>query len=96
MNDHPLDERADMLARWGLRLAGDMRDDVAAVHRQVANADRCDLEGLVCVLAALVPIDIPPSQLAWWRVAPAKTPPEVAARHREALCDALKPVRRAA
>lgn len=67
------DQRADLLLLHALTLADDIRDDLDAAHRALRAMDRIDLEGLACVLAALVPPDIPVDQLAWWRV-PKATP----------------------
>lgn len=74
------DEKAELLLLHALTLADDIRDDLAAAHRALRSMDRIDLEGLACVLAALVPPDIPVDQLAWWRVvhvAPSRREPEV-------------------
>jgi hypothetical protein len=62
------DDRADLLLDVGLALAQDMREDLAAAHRVVQHLDRIDLEAVVCILAALVPVDVPVSALAWWRL----------------------------
>lgn len=72
---HP-DERAERLLLHALTLADDIREDLAAAHRVIRGMDRLDLEGLACVLAALVPPDIPVDQLAWWRLPhPVRTAP---------------------
>lgn len=63
----PADE--DRLAATAVTLALDMREDLAAAHRTVRYASREELEQLVCTLAAALPVDIPWSQLAWWRTA---------------------------
>lgn len=63
------DQRAErLLTKVGLPLIHDMREDVAAAHRVISHLDRCDLEALTCILAALVPVDTPVSHLAWWRL----------------------------
>lgn len=70
MIEHPNDERAEYLLSQALLLADDIRTDLAAAHRTVRYMDRVDLEALVCVLAACVPVDQPVSTLAWWRLHP--------------------------
>jgi hypothetical protein len=70
MTDPEQDERAEQLLGISLLLADDIRTDVAAAHRAVRYMDRVDLEAVVCILAALVPVDKTVSQLAWWRLAP--------------------------
>ncbi len=87
------DERAELLLTLAMQLSCEIRDDVESVHRQVRYMDRGDLEALVCVLAACVPIDKP--VLPWWRGLPTD-PPEVIAERRRVLGDALNPARRAA
>lgn len=67
MTEHPNDTRASVLLTLGQRVACDMRDDVYSAWRVVEGLDRADLEALCCVLAAMVPVDVPVSALAWWR-----------------------------
>lgn len=66
--EHPNDDRAEELLGVALALADDIRTDTAAAHRTVRYMDRADLEALACVLAACVPVDLPMSKLAWWRL----------------------------
>lgn len=67
---HPDDPRAErLLTVVALPLVEDIREDIDAAHRVVGHLDRCDLEAVACILAALVPVDLPVSQLAWWRPA---------------------------
>lgn len=87
------DERAEALLTLAMRLACEIRDDVAPVHRQVAYMERSDLEALVCVLAACVPLDRPISP--WWRALPVDTTEAIEERRR-ILVDALSPSGRAA
>jgi hypothetical protein len=58
----------DRLAAQALILAADIRDDVALVHRTVRYLDRLELEQLCCVLAAMVDVNTPFDQMAWWRL----------------------------
>ncbi len=60
-------EEEDRLTAQALALADDMRGDLAAAHRTVRYLDRTELENLALTLAAMVPTDMPLSQLAWWR-----------------------------
>jgi hypothetical protein len=62
----------DRLAAQALGLASDMRYDLAAAHRSVRALSRLEVEQVCCVLAAMVPVDVPLQQLAWWRL---DTPP---------------------
>lgn len=89
------DERAELLLTLAMQLSCEIRDDTASVHRQVRYMDRADLEALVCVLAACVPLDRPIAP--WWRALPVD-PPEVIAERRRLLGEALDPAptRRAA
>lgn len=75
MGEHPNDDRAEELLSTALLLADDIRTDIAAVHRTVRYMDRADLEALACVLAACVPVDLPVSKLAWWRLHSVPTAP---------------------
>lgn len=61
------DERVDQLLGVALQVAADMRDDLDAAHRVVRWLDRTDLEAVACILAALVPVEVPVASLAWWR-----------------------------
>lgn len=67
LQPHPRDDYAEALLLDALALADDIRGDLAAAHRRIRHMDRGRLEGLACVLAALVPTDLPVTQLAWWR-----------------------------
>jgi hypothetical protein len=85
------DERAEALLALAMRLACEIRDDVAAAHRQVAYMDRADLEALCCVLAACVPVDKP--VLPWWHGRPVDTP-DVIEERRRVLNESLSPSRK--
>lgn len=93
MTDHPNDERAAILVEIAQQVACDIRDDLATAHRLLAQMARHDLEALACILAALVPVDQAP--LPWWQALPTD-PPEVIARRRQVLAEALAPQRRSA
>jgi DNA-binding CsgD family transcriptional regulator len=67
-----LPDLEDRLAAQALGLASDMRYDLAAAHRSVRALSRLEVEQVCCVLAAMVPVDVPLQQLAWWRL---DTPP---------------------
>lgn len=57
----------DRLAATALQLAADIRDDRAQAHRTVRYMSRLELEQMVCILAAAMPLDVSWSELAWWR-----------------------------
>jgi hypothetical protein len=63
-----LSDLEDRLAGQALALIGDMREDLGAAHRTVRALDHLELQQLCCVLAAMVPMDMPLAQLAWWRL----------------------------
>jgi hypothetical protein len=63
-----LPDLEDRLAGQALALTSDIRDDLGAAHRAVRVLPRLELEQLCCVLAAMVPVDVPLQQLAWWRL----------------------------
>jgi hypothetical protein len=63
-----LPDLEDRLAAQALALTSDIRDDLGAAHRSVRVLPRLELEQLCCVLAAMVPVDVPLQQLAWWRL----------------------------
>jgi hypothetical protein len=83
---HPNDQRAEALLTLALHLACEIRDDTAAVHRQVSQLGRADLEALCCVLAACVPLDRPIAP--WWQP-PARDSPAVILERRRVLNEAL-------
>lgn len=64
----PLDDVAGLRVEAALQLAQDMRGELAAAHRTVRHMGRLELEQVACVLAAALPVDIPWSSLAWWRL----------------------------
>lgn len=85
------DERAEAMLTLAMRLACEIRDDVASAHRQVAYMERADLEALCCVLAACVPVDKP--VLPWWHGRSVDTPDVIEERRRvlnEALTSTTK------
>jgi hypothetical protein len=63
-----LPDLEDRLAAQALALTSDIRDDLGAAHRALRALPRLELEQLCCVLAAMVPVDVPLQQLAWWRL----------------------------
>jgi hypothetical protein len=63
-----LPDLEDRLAAQALALTSDIRDDLGAAHRALRALSRLELEQLCCVLAAMVPVDVPLQQLAWWRL----------------------------
>jgi hypothetical protein len=63
-------ELEDRLMAQALALVEDMREDLDSAHRAVRYLDRLELEQLACVLAAMVPVDLPLATLAWWRLMP--------------------------
>lgn len=67
----------DRLLGQAQALAWDMREDLAAAHRTLRVFDRLELEQLCCVLAAMVPVDVPLQQLAWWRLGGPPAPPRL-------------------
>jgi hypothetical protein len=85
------DERAELLLTLAMQLSCEIRDDRDSVHRQVRYMDRADLEALVCVLAACVPIDKP--VLPWWRGSSVDTP-DVIEERRRVLNESLSPSRK--
>jgi hypothetical protein len=91
MTDTGQDERAETLLALAMRLACEIRDDIGAVHRQVAYLDRTSLEALCCVLSACVPLDRP--VLPWWHGLPVDSA-EVIAERRRVLNEALAPTKK--
>lgn len=74
------DDQATQLCDVARRLAFDMRRNRPQVAEVLSRLDRARLEGLVCVLAAMVP----PSRVdAWWQ--DDATPEAVFARRRAVL-----------
>lgn len=62
------DQRAERLLHLGLQVAASLRDEPADIAAQLLDGlDLAELRDMVLVLAATVPVEVPPSALlAWW------------------------------
>jgi hypothetical protein len=59
-------ELEDELWTSAIRFAMLVRDDVSVLHRELGFLSRLELEQVCCVLAAMVNVSLPISEIVWW------------------------------